>query len=143
MPTKHILPVEDNPADAFMIRRAVEECGRDLQVWVVTDGPEALMFLRKDYPLTHVPTPALILLDLRLPKMDGTEVLAKVRQLPAHQATPVVILSSAPKEQEEGHCRDLGASAYVHKSNDFDAYFTDIKGIVQNWLPPKGARESH
>jgi two-component system response regulator len=131
--TTHILSVEDNPADAYMIRRAVEECGRDLQVWVVTDGPEALMFLRKEHPLTHVSTPALILLDLRLPKMDGTEVLAKVRQLPAHRATLVVILSSAPKEREERCCLQLGASAYVHKSPDFDAYFADIKTLVRDW----------
>jgi chemotaxis family two-component system response regulator Rcp1 len=140
MATQAILVVEDNPADAYLIRQAVEECGNNLYLWTLPDGPEALTFLRKDYPLTHVPTPALIILDLRLAKMDGTELLPKIRHLPAHHATPIVILSSAPKEQEEQHCLQLGATAYVQKSQNFYAYFADIKGIVQQWLTSASAQ---
>src|SRR5262245_43287396 len=132
--TKDILLVEDNRADAYLIRQAVEECGRDIHLWTLPDGPEALMFLRKAPPFTHVPTPALIILDLRLVTMDGTEVLPQIRQLPAYHATPIVILSSAPKEREEQHCLHLGANAYVQKSHDFYTYFVDTKVLVQHWL---------
>jgi chemotaxis family two-component system response regulator Rcp1 len=98
------------------------------------DGPEALAFLRKEAPLTHVPTPDLIILDLNLPKLLGTEVLRRLRQLPAYRATPVVILSSAPRSQQEGRCLQLGANAYVEKSVNYYAYFSSIKGLVQDWL---------
>ena len=131
--TKAILLVEDSTADTYLFRQAAEECGRDIQLWALPDGPEALSFLRKERPFTHVPTPALIILDLRLPKMDGTELLAQIRQLPAYQATPIVILSSAPKEREEGHCLGLGADAYVQKSTNFYVLFDSVKALVAHW----------
>jgi CheY-like chemotaxis protein len=107
----------------------------------VSDGPEALKFLRKAYPITHVPTPALILLDLRLPTMSGTEVLCAIRQLPAYQATPIVILSRLDKAREEAGCLQLGANAYVQKASDFSVFFHSIKAIVGNWLNATSARE--
>ena len=92
------------------------------------------MFLRKTPPLTHVPTPGLIILDLSLPKMRGTQLLSDIRQLPAYHATPIVILSNTPKEREEASCLQLGANAYVQKVTNFYAYFADIKAIVRHWL---------
>ena len=132
--TSAILLVEDSSADIYLIQRAVAECGTNLRLWVMPDGPEALMFLRKDFPLTHVPTPALIILDLRLPRTHGLQLLTEIRQLPGYQATPIVILSSTPKEHEEQHCLQLGASAYVQKSANFYSYFADIKALVRDWL---------
>jgi CheY-like chemotaxis protein len=139
MSAKNILIVEDNLADAYLIQRAAEECGRDLHAWVVHDGPEALGFLRKDHPLTHVPTPLLIILDLRLPTLDGTDLLPLVRQLPAYRATPIVILSSAPKEREEPRCLQLGANAFVQKAQNFYVYFAAIQSLVRDWLPSANA----
>jgi CheY-like chemotaxis protein len=104
MTAKAILLVEDSAADVYLIQRAVAEYDRDLHLWTMPDGPEALTFLRKEHPLTHVPTPVLIILDLSLPKMRGTQLLSDIRQLPAYHATPIVILSGTPKEQEEAHC---------------------------------------
>src|SRR5215208_1434513 len=66
MPATSILSVEDSASDIYLIQRAVAECNRNIQLWTMRDGPEALTFLRKDYPLTHVPTPVLIILDLSL-----------------------------------------------------------------------------
>jgi CheY-like chemotaxis protein len=127
---------------SILMQRAVAECGRDLHLWTMPDGPEALAFLRKEHPLTHVPTPALIILDLSLPKMRGTQLLSDIRQLPAYHATPIVILSSTPKEREEQHCLQLGATAYVQKSlTDFSAYFTSLKVLVKHWLRPAGERD--
>jgi CheY-like chemotaxis protein len=119
MTAKAMLLVEDSVADAYLIQRAVKDCGPDLQLWTISDGVEALRFLRKDYPLTHVPTPVLIILDLSLPKMRGTQLLSDIRQLPAYHTTPIVILSSTPKEQEETYCLQLGATAYVQKNSEF------------------------
>ena len=133
MTAKAILLVEDSAADAYLIQRAAEECGRDLQLWTMADGPEALAFLRKDRPLEHEPTPPLILLDLRLPTMSGTELLCKIRQLPAYQETPIVILSRLDKAREESTCLQLGANAYVQKSSNFYVFFNSIKALFAHW----------
>ena len=95
----------------------------------MADGPEALAFLRKDRPLAHVPTPALILLDLRLPTRSGTEILSEIRQLPAYHTTPVVILSRLDKAREEATCLRLGASEYVQKSSNFYVFFNSLKAL--------------
>jgi two-component system, chemotaxis family, response regulator Rcp1 len=137
--TREILLVEDNPADVYLIRRVVEDCGRDIQLFVEPDGGDALAFLRKDAPFTHVPSPMLILLDLRLPKVQGDQILPDIRQLPAYQATPIVVFSMAPKEEEEARCRQRGATAYVQKSANFYAYVDAITAIVGHWLKPEGS----
>ena len=135
--TQVILLVEDSPADVYLIQRAVKECGGDIRLSVVPDGDEALAFLRKEGPFAHVPSPTLILLDLRLPKTHGAQILTELRRLPAYQATPIVIFSGAVKEVEEPRCLQLGADAYVQKSMDFHAYFDSVKGIVRHWLQPE------
>jgi two-component system, chemotaxis family, response regulator Rcp1 len=129
----HVLLIEDNPADVYLIRQAVAECG-NIQLWVMRDGPEALTFLRKEFPFTHMPMPALIILDLRLPKADGFELLSAIRRLSAHQLTPLVVLSSMPKERAEYRCLELGADAYVQKATDFDDYFGSVKTLVRRGL---------
>jgi two-component system, chemotaxis family, response regulator Rcp1 len=134
MTAKAILLVEDSVADASLIKRAVKDCGPALQLWTMPDGLEALTFLRKDHPLLHVPTPTLILLDLRLPKMSGLQLLSEIRQLPAHQTTPIVVLSRLDKEREEPPCLQLGANAYVQKSSNFYVFFNSIKALVRHWL---------
>ena len=134
MTAKSILLVEDSASDIYLTQRAVAECNRNIQLWTMRDGPEALTFLRKDYPLTHVPTPVLIILDLSLPKMSGVQLLSHIRQLPAYEATPIVIVSGTPKEQGEAHCLQLGATAYVQKSTDFYDFFNSLKALVRHWL---------
>ncbi len=128
MTDKAILLVEDSAADAYLIERAVKDCGQDLQLWTTADGGEALQLLRKA-------TPVLILVDLLLPKMSGTQLLAEIRQLPAYQATPIVILSRLDKEREAALCFRLGATAYVEKSSNFHAFFDSIKALMKHWLP--------
>jgi chemotaxis family two-component system response regulator Rcp1 len=134
MIAKTILLVEDSAADAYLIQRAVKDCGRDLQLWTMPDGVEALAFLRKTLPVPHLPTPTLIILDLRLPKMSGIQLLSEIRQLPAYQETPIVILSRLDKAREESTCLQLGANAYVEKSSNFHAFFNSIKALVEHWL---------
>jgi CheY-like chemotaxis protein len=142
MTAKAILLVEDSAADVYLIKRAVQECGQDIQLWTMSDGAEALQFLRKEYPLTYVPTPALIIVDLALPTMRGTEIISAIRQLSTYRTTPIVVLSATPKDREEQHCLHIGATAYVQKSlANFSSYFTSIKALVKHWLLPEGERE--
>jgi len=136
---KEVLLVEDNPADVYLIQRAVADCGSDIHLSVMPDGGEALAFLRKEAPFPHVPTPTLIVLDLRLPKVQGDQILPEIRRMPAYQATPIVVFSLAPKEEEEARCRQLGATAYVQKSANFYAYVDAITAIVGHWLKPEGS----
>jgi CheY-like chemotaxis protein len=136
---KEVLLVEDNPADVYLIQRAVADCGDDIHLSVVPDGGEALAFLRKEAPFTQVPSPTLILLDLRLPKVQGDQILPDIRGLPAYRATPIVVFSMAPKEVEEARCLQLGATAYVQKSANFYAYVAAIQDIVGHWLEREGA----
>jgi CheY-like chemotaxis protein len=119
--------VEDSLADTYLIQRAVKDCGQDLQLWTTADGAEA-------FQLLHKVTPALILIDLRLPKMSGIQLLAEIRQLPAYQATPIVILSRLAAEREAAVCFRLGASAYVEKASNFHSFFHAIKELVTHWL---------
>jgi CheY-like chemotaxis protein len=135
--TKAILLVEASFADTYLVNQAVEECSPHLLLWTLPDGAEALSFLRKAPPFTHVPTPALIVLDLPVPALSGTEMLGAIRQLPAHYATPIVVLSGTPEEQEEQHCLQLGASAYVQKSANLYLFFDSIKALVRHWLRPE------
>ena len=138
---KAVLLVEDNPADVYLIRKAVAECGANIHLLVIPNGRDALAFLRAEgiYPLE--PSPALILLDLNLPKLDGHAVLAELRRLPAYQATPVVIFSGAPQEAEELHCAQLGANAYVQKPFTYYAYVDILHALVRQWLRPEAPRE--
>jgi len=133
---KALLLVEDNPADVYLIRTALQECGVNLHLSVVPNGRDALAFLQKEGAYALEPAPALILLDLHLPKLAGSEVLAALRRLPAYQATPVVVLSVADRAAEEPHCLHLGATAYVQKPWDFESYFATVQGIVRQWLRP-------
>jgi chemotaxis family two-component system response regulator Rcp1 len=131
---KQVLLVEDNPADIYLIQTAIAEVGRDLRLWLVTNGRDALTFLRKEPPFGRAPSPELILLDINLPHVQGTEVLAELRALPAYHATPVVMFTSARRDIEEEHCLQLGANAYVNKPASLDAFFAEVHAIIRKWL---------
>src|SRR5262247_3486532 len=96
----------------------VAEHGSNLRLWVVSNGREALSFLRKEGVFQHVPTPSLILLDLHLPYVPGTEVLAALRRLAPYKQTPVVIFSATAGEREKQRCLRLRANAYEPKPHD-------------------------
>jgi two-component system, chemotaxis family, response regulator Rcp1 len=114
--TTDVLLVEDSPAYIYLIQRAVQDCGSDIRLSVVPDGGEALAFLRKDAPFAHVPSPALILLDLQLPTMHGHQVLTELRRLPAYQATPVVILSGARPRRKRRRAAGTSGLRRIGKS---------------------------
>ena len=129
-----ILLVEDEPADIYLIQRAIADCCPQSRMWLVSSGMDALAFLRHEPPFVNVPTPALILLDLNLPRCDGRGILALLRRLSAYKTTPVIIISGSKRAEEEPHCLQLGATAYVEKSTDFATYFGGIQAVLRDWL---------
>ena len=130
-----VLLIEDDPADIYVIQRIMADYGPELRLWVIPDGVEALLLLRQTPPGAQALTPALILLDLKLPQLDGALLLPQIRQLPAYEATPIIIFSSLPKEREGARCFQLGATAYVQKSLDFEGFCAAVKVLLQCWLP--------
>jgi two-component system, chemotaxis family, response regulator Rcp1 len=130
-----VLLVEDNPADIYLIRKAIEVCDPQIHLSVIPNGRDALAFLRQEGAYALEPSPALILLDLNLPHLEGQHVLTGLRQLPVYQDTPVVIFSAARQEQEEQLCLQLGATAYVQKPEALEKFFAAIEAIVGEWLP--------
>jgi len=129
-----ILLVEDEAADIYLIQRAIADCCPQSHVWVVSQGSDALAFLRHEPPFVTVPPPALIILDLNVPQLDGHTLLALLRRLSAYRTTPVIVISGSERAVEEPRCRQLGANGYVEKSRDFATYFGGIQASVRNWL---------
>lgn len=128
---KVMLLVEDNPDDMEFALLALRDNGLKGKILVARDGQEALDYLFSD---TAEERPEFILLDLKMPKVDGFEVLKQVR---AHEAThclPVVILSSSNEDCDLVECYRLGANSYVQKSLDFTQFTQSIRQIGHYWL---------
>jgi two-component system, chemotaxis family, response regulator Rcp1 len=138
-----ILMVEDNPGDVGLTRRALKDAKMLNHLSTVSDGVEALRFLHREGPYTDAPRPDLILLDLSLPKKDGREVLAEIKQDPNLEIIPVVILSSSRAEEDVLKTYHLHANCYISKPIDLDQFITVVKSIEIFWLavvrlPPQG-----
>lgn len=141
---KTILLAEDNPKDRELTLEAMSENNLANQVTVVKDGVEALEYLRFQgkYKLRKKGNPALILLDIKMPRMDGIEVLRNIRSDAALKRIPVVILTSSREEKDLINTYDLGVNAYVIKPVDFQQFIIAVKQIGSFWavineLPPE------
>lgn len=130
-----ILLVEDNAKDAELTLNALERCQLLNQVMHVRDGAEALDYLRRegDYQDANHGGPVVVLLDLKLPKVDGLEVLAAVRSDPHLSRTPIVMLTSSREEQDLVRSYELGVNAFVVKPVDFKEFFDAIQGLGMFW----------
>jgi len=146
--SKPILLVEDNDDDVRLTRRALQKNNIMNDMIVMRDGVEALAYLRAAVEPAGSRThglPAIILLDLKLSKMDGLEVLRELRADPRLRRQPVVILTSSKDEQDIIRSYDLGANSYIHKPVDFEQFSTAINQLQLYWLilnepppPPAG-----
>jgi CheY-like chemotaxis protein len=139
-----VLLIEDNPGDVGLIRRAFAHTGRPTRLQVMHDGPEALCYLRGLPSSVRGDSagfrrPDLILLDLSLPKMDGCEVLAQIRQEPGLAAIPVIILSSSQAEPDILRSYAHAANCFITKPLDVDKYLAVIGSVQQFWLARAGA----
>lgn len=138
-----ILLVDDDPADARLIRRAVERGNIALDITWAEDGEVALARLRFEEPYADGRRPDLILLDLNMPKKDGTVVLAEIRADSDLQTIPVVILTTSRADEDVEKSYRLGANAYIAKPQDLHEFAKIIQGIEDFWFsvvlrPPKG-----
>jgi CheY-like chemotaxis protein len=124
----NVLLVEDDPGDVLMTREAFDEYLHN-RLDVVTDGADALAFLRREEPYGDAPRPDLILLDLNLPRRDGREVLQEVKADPDLQHIPVIVLTTSQAEEDVLRSYQLHANAYVTKPVDFENFIEAIKQI--------------
>jgi CheY-like chemotaxis protein len=141
---KRILLVEDSKHDVELTLVALEECHLANQVDVVGDGAEALDYIyrRQAYANRPPETPAVVLLDLKMPKVDGMEVLRQIKADPNLKHIPVVMLTSSREERDLIQSYKLGTNAYVVKPVDFQQFIDSIKQLgcfwaVVNEPPPK------
>ncbi len=140
-----ILLVEDNPGDVRLTQEALKEGKVRNKLHVVGDGVEALAFLRQEGEYAETPRPDLILLDLNLPRKNGREVLAEIKEHPNLRRIPVVILTVSQAEEDVLRTYDLHANCYVTKPVDLEQFIKVVGSIEDFWLtivrlPPNGMK---
>jgi CheY-like chemotaxis protein len=129
-----ILVVEDNPMDLDFLLRAFEEHAVLNPVRICRDGEEALQFIEA-HPTPNDPNlPLLVLLDLRLPKVDGVEVLRQARQHPVWKRIPFVVVTTSRENVDISRAYELGVNSYIVKPVDFAAFTAVVKQIKFYWL---------
>ena len=138
--SRQILLVEDNPDDVELTRIAFTEAGCDHQLVVVSDGAAAVSYLQA---CTPAELPALVLLDLNLPRLDGREVLQAIRAEPATRSLPVVVLTTSAEPFDVEQVYALGANSYIQKPVDFERFVEVVRQVGLYWLdlnhPPGSA----
>src|ERR1700692_2333119 len=133
MPTE-VLLVEDSPGDVRLTQEAFRDANRSIHLHVASDGVEAMAFLRQEGVHDRPPPPDLILLDLNLPKMDGREVLAHIKEDDSLKLIPTVILTTSDAEGDILKCYQLHANCYLKKPVQLDAFENLVKSINDFWL---------
>ena len=129
-----ILLVEDNPGDVRLTIEALKESKIINNLNVVTDGEEALLFLNKEGEYKDKPRPELILLDLNLPKKDGREVLAEIKENERFKRIPVVILTTSQADEDILKTYSLHANCYITKPVDIDQFIKVVKSVGDFWF---------
>ncbi len=132
-----ILLVEDNPSDAELTSRALKKKNLIERVYHVKDGAEAINFIFAEGDFAgefKVNLPKLILLDLKMPKVNGLEVLRKVRADDRTKMIPVVILTSSKEARDIAEAYRLGANSFIEKPLEFDKYMSAVSEIANYWM---------
>jgi CheY-like chemotaxis protein len=133
-----VLLVEDSPGDVRLTREAFRSSSARVRLHVVGDGVEALSFLRRESPHESAPRPDLILLDLNLPRMDGHEVLARIKK-PGDplRGIPTVVLSTSEAEPDIARSYELQANCYLTKPVQIEEFESLVKLLDEFWLKPQ------
>lgn len=131
-----ILLADDDEYDVLLTRRALEASGASVDVRSIGDGIEVLDYLhrRRQFAGWPAPQPALVLLDLKMPRADGFEVLSQVKGDAALRVIPIVVLTSSRQPRDLLRAYELGANGYVVKAMDFGAYVETLRGLHHYWL---------
>ena len=138
-----ILLVEDNPADARLVKEAMKEVKINNTLYHVPDGVEAMAFLRRQGEYSKMIRPDVVLLDLNMPRKDGRQTLKEIKADPDLRRIPVVILTVSDAEEDIIKSYDLHANCYVTKPLNLDEFSKVVAGIENFWfeivkLPPNG-----
>jgi CheY-like chemotaxis protein len=136
-----ILLVEDNPADVFLTQEVLKEANISHNLQVAGDGLAALEYLRQEGDHANAIRPDIILLDLNMPRMDGHELLARIKSDDALKSIPVIVLSSSTTAADISRAYALNANCFTRKPMNIDLFIDVIKGIQDLWfktavLPP-------
>jgi CheY-like chemotaxis protein len=129
-----VLLVEDSPGDVRLTREAFKDAKVHINLHVASDGAEAMAFLGREGHYVDSPRPDLILLDLNLPKKDGRQVLAEIKESPTLKSIPVVILTTSASEADILRSYLLHASCYITKPVDLSGFLNVVKSIDNFWL---------
>ena len=132
-----VLLVDDSAADRTLTRRSLEDSGFPVELRTVEDGQEALDYLRRRGSYTDPalsPRPAVVLLDLNMPGMDGDELLGHIRSDPKLRSLPVVVLTGSELESDVQSSYDRGANAYMVKPVGGEGFRTAIEGFLEFWV---------
>jgi CheY-like chemotaxis protein len=132
--TKEVLLVEDSPGDVRLMQEAFHSANPSIHLYVASDGMEAMAFLMHEGIHVHAHQPDLILLDLNLPKMDGREVLARIKGDVRLKTIPTVVLTTSDAEADIAKSYQLQANCYLSKPVQLDAFEALVKSINDFWL---------
>jgi len=133
-PKAHVLLVEDSAAEARLAREALKETHFPVRLHVVSDGVEAMEFLRREGPHKEAPRPHIVLLDLNLPRKDGREVLRDIKADEDLRRIPVVILTTSQAQSDIRRAYELNANCYIQKPLELDGFIEIVKSIHRYWL---------
>ena len=134
VPVPMLLHVEDEDGAAFLFRSAVREAGLTAIVFRVSNGEEALAFLRKSDPYVSAERPQLMVLDLNLPKIDGLSVLSRMRNDESLKTIPVVVISTSSRPADKEKAFSLGARHYIVKPDSFEKLTEQVKATCGDLL---------
>jgi chemotaxis family two-component system response regulator Rcp1 len=129
-----VLLVEDSPGDVRLTREALKDAKMHISLNVVSDGAEAMAYLRREDPHAEAPRPDLILLDLNLPKKDGRDVLKEIKECDALKTIPVVILTTSASPVDVERSYKLHANCYITKPVDLKGFIKVVQSIDNFWL---------
>ena len=129
-----VLLVEDSPGDVRLTREAFKDAKVHISLHVAPDGAEAMAFLKREGKYAHMPRPDLILLDLNLPKKDGREVLAEIKESQSLKIIPVVILTTSASETDILRTYQLHANCYITKPVGLEGFLKVVQSIDNFWL---------
>jgi CheY-like chemotaxis protein len=142
----HILLVEDNDADVYLLRKALQQAGLGFELTIIDNGADALDFVRDPSKYSKIPTPDLpdlILLDLNLPRRDGFEVLSAIRGRPSLVGVPIGILTSSEAAKDRHRVTLLGAERYIHKPLTLEEFIDQVGSAVVELLLAKCKSHGH
>jgi CheY-like chemotaxis protein len=129
-----VLLIEDSPGDVRLTKEAFHDVGISVHFHVAMDGVEAMAFLKREGAHADAPRPDFILLDLNLPKMDGREVLARIKKDASLKTIPTVILTTSAAETDVANSYQLQANCYLTKPVQLDEFEALVKSINDFWL---------